>query len=290
MKWFRRIILGSIGLYLIALGLDIFISRSFLKSNLFEGELNTWDEIYNGNETYDLVIYGSSRSYVHINPIILDENLNINSYNFGFNGQNISLQKVRHDEFLKKKHLPNNVIINLDIISLLDSDIYNPEQFIPLLFYNYNFYELVKNDLKLNLLDVYIPLIRYRLFKYKNVDMFTELYRIYFYSNYSSYSRNKGYKGQNYKYTDSKLINEKIEISENRKEELIAIINDFNKSGINIILINSPEYISQINSQNNRNEIIDLYKSIANKYDIPFIDYSNDSINHKKELFIIRIT
>lgn len=115
--------------------------------------------------------------------------------------------------------------------------------------------------------------------------MFRELYRIYFYSNYSNYTRNKGYTGQNYKYTDSKLINEKIVISENKKEDLIAIINDLNKLGINVILINSPEYIYQINSQDNRNEIIDLYKSIANKYNIPFIDYSGDSINYRKELF-----
>ncbi|CAM3197068.1 hypothetical protein EMST110833_00350 [Empedobacter stercoris] len=45
MKWVKRFFIGLIGLYLIALGIDVFISRSLLKSNLFEGELEVWNDI-----------------------------------------------------------------------------------------------------------------------------------------------------------------------------------------------------------------------------------------------------
>ncbi|MFV0148791.1 hypothetical protein OBK08_12595 [Empedobacter falsenii] len=70
-----------------------------------------------------------------------------------------------------------------------------------------------------------------------------------------------------------------------RKQDLFLIIEDLQKLNTSVILINSPEYIAQIESQINRNEVIKLYKSISEKYNIPFIDYSNDSMNYQKNLF-----
>lgn len=285
MRVLKRILIGSIIVYVVALLLDVFISKSFLKSNLFEGELNTWCDIYNKKINEDLIIYGSSRSYVHINPTILDKKLALNSYNLGFNGQKIELIKFRHKELLNNEIYPKNVLINLDINLLSNTNIFYPEQFIPLLLYKKEVYDLIKNQIDLTYLDVYIPLVRYRKFKYKEINMFHELYKVYFYSNYKHYSRKKGYRGMNYTWKDTKVNKEKILINKTHKKELEEIILDLKNHKSNIILINSPEYYLQIESQENRDYIINIYKSIALKNRIPFLDYSNDSLNFKKEYF-----
>ena len=47
MKWIKRILLGILSLYLFALMLDVFISKSLLKSSLYNDELKTWSVINN---------------------------------------------------------------------------------------------------------------------------------------------------------------------------------------------------------------------------------------------------
>ena len=287
MKWFKRFFIGLVGLYLIALGIDIFISKSLLKSNLFSGELNVWNDIYDENIDEDLVIYGSSRSYVHINPEILDKELSLNSYNLGFNAFKINFQKYRHNLFLKN-HNPKNIIINLDINSLSNLPVYKPEQFLPMLLYNEELYSMIKTSLnsnyKLRYREIFFPLIRYRHYNNDGKNIIKELRFIYFNKKNKQF-RIKGFEGINRKWEDENLEEQIVLISEDRKNDLFEMIRELKDKDINIILINSPEYISQIRSQKNRKEVLDLYKSIANKYNIPFVDYTNDSINFKKELF-----
>lgn len=285
MKFLKRILLGVLIIYVLALMIDVFISKSFLRSSLFEGELNTWNDIYNKKIDEDLVIYGSSRSYVHLNPIILDKELKLNSYNLGFNGQKIELQKFRHDELISIGSHPKNVIINLDITSLEKARVFNPEQFIPLMLYRKSIYDIVGKELEFNYFDLYFPMIRYRKFKYQKVDVLKELYKIYFYSNYHNNGRVKGFKGMNYSWKERLYKPNFIEVDSLRKQDLFLIIEDLQKLNTSVILINSPEYIAQIESQINQNEVIKLYKSISEKYNIPFIDYSNDSMNYQKNLF-----
>lgn len=285
MKWFKRISLSVIVTYLVALGLDIFISKSLLKTSLFEGELEVMNDIYNDNISEDLLIYGSSRSCVHINPKILDKKLNIDSYNLGFNGQKVRLVKFRNDILLENNIIPKNVIINLDINFFGNYGMRNPAQFLPILLYDYNKYNFFKNDIKLYLLDIYMPLIRYRKLKEYNISLLKELNKIYFGSDYRKKIRYKGFEGKNYKWSESSKKNLNFKINPLRKKELIDMIEGLIQLDVNVILINSPEYIERIAAQENRGEIISLYKQLAFKYDIPFIDYTNDTINHNKEYF-----
>lgn len=285
MNYYKKIVLGFIGLYIFGVAIDIFISKTFLKSNLFYGEYNVWNDILNKNVDDDLIIYGSSRSFVHINPEILDEELNVNSYNLGLNGHKIKFQKYRHDLALSNNLKPKNVIINLDINALIDVEPYSARQFLPMLFFNKYLYDLLDDSLDISKWDLFIPLIRYREFDMKPSEFFMEMYKVYMYSNYDQYKRKKGFIGNESDWEPGVSKCENIKLSVNRIQDLIDIIEDLKKINANIILINSPEYITQIESEINRQEIIDLYTKISDKYNIPFIDYSNDSINYQKDLF-----
>jgi hypothetical protein len=60
---------------------------------------------------------------------------------------------------------------------------------------------------------------------------------------------------------------------------------DCSSDNIKIILVYSPEFIDGQNFVKNRNEIIELYARYSKKYNIPFLDYSDDEICYKKEYF-----
>ena len=59
MKWIKRILLGILSLYLFALMLDVFISKSLLKSSLYNDELKTWSVINNDILDKDILVYGN---------------------------------------------------------------------------------------------------------------------------------------------------------------------------------------------------------------------------------------
>jgi len=52
-----------------------------------------------------------------------------------------------------------------------------------------------------------------------------------------------------------------------------------------LIFVYTPEFIDGQKFMSNRDEIIDLYKIISNKYSIKFYDYSQDSICLNKKYF-----
>ena len=62
-------------------------------------------------------------------------------------------------------------------------------------------------------------------------------------------------------------------------------INECNRDGIKVIFVYSPEYIDGQVFVKNRKEIISKYQYFANKYNLDFFDYSNDTMCMKKEFF-----
>ena len=118
--------------------LDIFISKNLLKSNFYaQKEYSTWNDLFNKKINSDVVIYGSSRAWVHLSPQIISDNLKVPSYNLGIDGHNFWLQYLRHKLLLKYNTKPKLIIHSLDVFTLQKKkELYNSEQFLPYILYN----------------------------------------------------------------------------------------------------------------------------------------------------------
>jgi hypothetical protein len=90
-------------IFLLAYPLDLVISHSLKKSNYAMGEYNTWNDIYEGKINSEIVIYGGSNAWVHIDPELLENNFGVSAYNLGIDGHAFWLQYFRHKSFLKFK-------------------------------------------------------------------------------------------------------------------------------------------------------------------------------------------
>ncbi|MBU2928369.1 DUF1574 domain-containing protein [Winogradskyella psychrotolerans] len=71
-----------------------------------------WTDIHTNKNKYDLIILGSSRMYTAFNPEIIDEGLNLNSYNMGTSAQDIAESYYSLKEILDYQR-PKYVVLEL---------------------------------------------------------------------------------------------------------------------------------------------------------------------------------
>lgn len=287
MKKFVKVLLYFVvPLVITPIMLDKVITSALKKSR--DGDFSVWNDLFDGRINSDIVIYGSSRASVNINPKIIEETLNRSAYNLGIDGHNFLMQYCRHKILLKYNRKPRIIILSLDNYTLDKRiDLYNPQQFLP-----YMNDPIIKSTIDkyigYNYLDYYFPLIRYFGAKEANFVAF----KILFLPFLNNETRYKGYQGQYIKWRKdleraNKSINKKfIQNLDNSTIELFErFLQETTGMGIKIIFVYTPEYIEGQAFVSNRSDYFSLYRKFSRKYGIPFYDFSGDLISYDKKYF-----
>jgi len=275
-------------IFLLAYPIDLYISNYLKKSNDYFGEFEVWNAIYDNKINTDIAIYGSSRAWVGIDPQILADTLHTSVYNLGIDGHNFWLQYLRHLEYLKNNKAPKQIILAVDFGSLQKrKDLYLYEQFLPYMLWNNNVTQYTKSYIGYSYFDYYIPLVRYI---GKSSVLKNTLKTILKEKEIPSY-RSLGYKGVAKEWTNefelarTKMKNYTVEINAASVDLLNTFLSDCKKNNVDVILVYTPEYIDGQKFIKNRQEVIDIYKTYAKKYESLFLDYSKNKINYNKQYF-----
>lgn len=261
--------------------LDIFISKNLRQSNEYYGELEVWNDIHGGNINADILIYGSSRAWVDINPFILEKSFGKDIYNLGLDGHNFWLQYLRHLEYLKHNNAPKHIIVAVDFNTLQKrKDLYLYEQFLPFMLWNTTIKYYTSSYEGFDFFDYYLPLLRYvgnsSLLK-KSIGMAVEN------KNMPPF-RIKGYLGVHKTWTNelaaakSKMDQYTIAIDSASVALFDAFLLECKNNNIGVSLVYTPEHIQGQQFVKNRAEVIQLFQNFAAKYDVQFLDYSNDAL------------
>ena len=288
-KFLVKLLIFIAPIFLLSYLFDIYISKNLKKSNRFaEMEYPTWNAIYEGKVNSDLLIFGSSRAWIHINPTMISDSLGISSYNLGIDGHNFWLQNLRYRELLKHNKRPKFIIFSLDYFTLKkNEDLYNSEQFLPYMLWNKEVKEATISYNGFSSKDFEIPLIRY----YGNYDAIGTAFRCSLGHLINPVTRVKGYKGRNESWNSdfakAKASKKSLEIKLDKST--IFLFENFLKecktNNIKMIFVYTPEYIEGQKFVSNRAQIMGIYKKFSNEYQIPFYDFSNDSISYHKKYF-----
>ena len=287
-KLLIKILLFISPIIILAYPLDLFLSYTLKKGIDYSGEIEVWNDIYNGKANVDIAIYGSSRAWLHINPAIIEDILQKTAYNFGVDGHNFWLQYLRHLEYIYyNEQQPSTIIYSVDMFTLQKRyDLYNLEQFLPYMFWNESIYKYTNSYEGYDKHDYFVPLIRYA-GKYEKIisSLATG------FSKHPRLIRYKGFAGQDKEWNDdferakaknnnyqAKLDDESIVLFEN-------FIKECKNDNIDLVLVYTPEYIEGQKYIENRSEVMSIYDNLAQKYDLLFLDYSNDEISFDRSLF-----
>lgn len=251
-------------------------------------ELPTWNALIDGKINSEIVVYGSSRAWVHINPAIISRILIKTSYNLGMDGHPFPLQYFRHRLLMQRNQKPKLIIQCLDTNSLTKlEDLYNHKQFLPYILWNQEFMDATANYNGFKYLDYKIPLIRY----YGAREILKEINKIKQNPKSDTPRRIRGYQGQqtiwngDFEKAQKKSRNITIQLNESTIASFESYLRECQSKKIKVLLVYSPEYIKGQNFIKNRKQVIDLYKKLASKYSIPFYDYSNEPISKQRKNF-----
>jgi len=286
--FFYKILVFGLPLLLLTFALDLFISNNLKLSNNYHGEYEVWNDIYKGDIKAEVAIYGSSRAWVQISPEILKDSLNKDVYNFGIDGNTFPMQYLRHLEYIKVNQPPKHIIIAVDFNSFKKKkDLYMYKQFLPYMLWNKNIKTHTQSYNGFRSLDYSLPLFRYLgknafLKKNLNIGLFSKTKENY---------RINGYRGMDKTWTNDfdkakkKMSSYKIKIDPETLKLFELFLTECSKKEIKVTLVYTPEYIEGQHFIEDRNQVIDIFKSLANKYKINFIDFSQNAICLNKDLF-----
>jgi hypothetical protein len=290
MKLFiKKLILFLLPILIISFPLDFFLSNKLKKDGkLAQGEYPVWNSIFEGKVNSDIVIYGSSAAQVHIDPQIIEDILDIPTYNIGIQGHNFWLQYLRHKLFLKYNRTPKFIIYEVDVNTLdKRKNLYNLEQFLPYMLFNNSIRCYTKSYQGYSFFDYYIPLLRYL----GNKSVISPIVKNSILQIDAPPVRIKGFQGvekewgddfekakAQMKYYEVKLDTPSINLFE-------KFLIECKERQINIIFVLTPMYTEAQPFIKNTKEVMSIFENFAVKYSIPFLDYYNDEICKNKEYF-----
>ena len=254
-------------------------------SGLRESRLDSyseWNDIRDGKAAADILIQGSSRAWVQFSPAIIGGRVGMTCYNLGVDGYPVGMQLARYRLYREHNPKPRVIVQSVDLYGLVNRDgIFEPEQFLPYLndpalqgeLSQLHYFGWFDHDL---------PLVRYRA-EWRTV------YRGAMEAlGLRSYAGTKvnGYQGQDLTW-DPALLAAYMASHPNGvmqahlpqiEAELDAFLGQCEREGVLVVLVFSPEYIRAQPLTTDRQEILDVYRRLADEHGFPFLDYSTDPI------------
>lgn len=271
----------------------MFLLDAFLSHNLkhcyssYQGEMQVWDDIYSGRIKDDCFIYGSSRSWVHIDPLVIEDVTGVTGYNMGMDGQKMELQLFRHEQLMKYAHKPKYIIFSLDLTSLTKREgLYLKEQFLPYMLWNKEVKDATSSFQGFSAYDYEIPLWRYA-GDFKSIGFALASA----YKPKANPVRVKGYRGSHEKWNNdferarASMESYKVDIDTTAVRLFKDFIHYCKKEDIKLIFVITPQYIEGQNFVENKAEVMSLYDKWSKEYDIPYFEYLSDSICYDSNYF-----
>lgn len=281
-----RTVCFLLGLLAIAWVTDFAVTSGLRKTNY--NEFEGWSDIYHGRINADVVFLGSSRAMVHFSTSILDSALNTNTYNLGFSGGRYQDWKTKFDVYLEKNKTPQHLIVALDLFSFEQKGgIVDPVQLYPYV-RNDKIKALLKDEGNMDFFQLEFPLVRYIGSSNVAAVGIQEFLKLKHYKG----KKIKGYLPRNVGW-DGNFDNLKKKYPHGYWQkfdkatfrEFIAFIKELQMKGIQISFVYPPELKEGQGYVINRDSIMSAYDSLAKAFQIPFLDYSMDSLCNQKPLF-----
>jgi hypothetical protein len=288
-EFLKRVFLFLVPVFLVSIIADYLISNKLKSSKKFgQREYPVWNEIFDGKIHADLLVMGSSRAWVHINPAFIKDSTGYVSYNIGLDGQKFPLQLSRYNILVSHNRAPKIIVYSLDMFMFIpEKGIYNKEQYLPYLMYNTALESALQPYRAFDYYDYRLPLVRYT----GHTEELMHIIKITLFSKSNKNGRVNGFYGMEKTWNDDF---DKVKTQMKRYTAVIdsSILASFDrfleycqKQQIKVVFVYSPEYHEGQNFVQNRNEMMTLFRKRSVQYNSPFLDYSEDSISYNKDYF-----
>jgi len=285
-KFLLKLLVFFLPIIILSYGADVLISKNLARSS--SGANPSWKAIFNGTVNSDIVIYGSSRATEQLDPKILSDSLKHPAYNMGVYAHNFWLQYLRHRLLLKYNKKPKLIIHSLDFMTFQKRpDLFDPGQFLPYMLFDTLVEKYTISYKGYNVYDYEIPLVRY----YGQMRYIHQAFSMFTGKTPDIPDPDKGYAPntqQSFTVFAELLARQKDYKIEFDKPSLALFdkyLRQCQKDSIKVIFVYTPEYIDGQHFIANREQLFDIIHQFSKKYNIPFYDYTTDTMSYKKAYF-----
>ena len=264
-KFLKKFFLFIILVLVIAKGLEMIITHSFLQSDYYKP---LWlNKIKNQN--FDYVLLGNSRVYSTIDVGEIKESAHLNGINLGLDGSNFASQLLMLKIFYENNNQTKEVLLQVDptVYAADDNDSFATYNFLPLLEKKYVFehYKALGYEY---FIYKYIPLVKYARFNFKwSIENLVKLKLNQWkppYDQYGSYLHDGKFRGDSLQYFDNKTLPKK-------NIYLAKIIHFCQEKNIALSFFTAPYVDYDIENK----RVIDNFNRRIVDYGIPYYNYHN---------------
>jgi hypothetical protein len=285
---------------------DILFAFLFTQSlqtiRYLDGDYGSINRMYNGGINTDIIMLGSSRTYLHINPEVLQTKTGLSAWNLAMDGTNFEQHKFTLEEYLLHNRMPKIVIFEADLTALdKDSLIFKKEFFLPYINYSDHTLGLFTNNWEDKLFYAFfssapykqqIPVVlsNYNLildgikkggYTFETITPNTVIKRDdgdFVYINGAALRAGQIQSELPESLPLTSPINTSNYSGKYRFEKFEELANFAEKNNFLLILV-SPTWVNGYIEESQRQFIINLYKKIDFKYENTyFLDYSYDTV------------
>ncbi len=247
---------------------DIFMTRIFRSRDYYP--FTTWNDIVEGGLNSDMWFLGSSRAWVQYNPLVFDSILYVKSYNLGCNAESLRPELQCYEIALSYNPTPKYILLDLFFNSLtMELTSRSKYIYIPYIYKN-KVRRIIRNNENITIPYLFFPTYRFIECRGGKI-LFTEPLT----------KPTKGFSPKDAIW-DGSCMHGLDTIKYAQEQDAIMLLEQFLKkskdNGISVILIHSPFYREGLEKIQNYNEMLNLFHSIANQNNVPFLDYTNDPI------------
>ncbi len=287
-RFVRTTLLFALPIVLLAWPLDRFLSHYLSRSHGYAGEFEVMNDIRSGRAACDLAILGSSRAWVHIDPAILQDSLDLTAYNLGVDGLSFQVQHWRYQQFAQYNPPPKYVMLSLESYTLEeDTQLYNPEQFLPYMLFDRTLRQATYTAITFTHWDYFVPLVRYT----GRRSAVQSALKAFLLGEDTVTFRKRGYQPMDRSWTTDlqQAMAEHPTLQVRMDSSLVQAFANFiaarKAEGIQVVLVYSPEYIEGQHYITNRAACVARMQQIAREQGVPFLDYSDHPISHDRANF-----
>ncbi|GAA4462586.1 hypothetical protein GCM10023093_09470 [Nemorincola caseinilytica] len=256
-------------------------SRSFLYAE--------WNDLFAGRIQADMLFMGSSRSWVHFSPQIMDSALGVNTYNLGLDGTPLDLQFERLKIYLRYNKMPKYIVqeVGLNTAMSRSKELPHYEQFLPYLADTAMWRIYSSMYPGVSVADRFFPLYKYN----NQLPLIKEGIMSYL---------GRGVKAVKYKGYEGRLLtwdnafDEMVRQNPNGmslaiEPEAIALLNEYvqfcKDNGVRLILVYSPCYYEATAFIKNMDQVMGVLRDMSVKYEVPLLDHTHTYIDSNKAYF-----
>ncbi|MFN8277117.1 MAG: hypothetical protein U0T84_06525 [Chitinophagales bacterium] len=289
MKTFLRLLFFFLAPMLVLMyPADRYLSAQLSKSVHFAlGEYPVWNALTSGKLDADVLVYGSSRAWVHFNPEVIQDSLHLPAYNLGMDGHGLPFQYLRHQMVLEYNKKPKLIIHSIEPGSLVKQPSCNYEQFMPYMLGSREIEQTTAGYEGFNRFQFWLPLLRYT----GHWDAVRVALHQAQHPDNPEEGRKRGFRSNPSAWTND------FEEAKKREKELVMVMNDsllslldrylqeVKQEQIPIVLVYCPTYIEGQQYIRDHDKMLAVLKQHAQQAQVPFLDFSRDTLCYHREYF-----